>query len=89
LLDSARNLFLRRLLCRSVFALLCALDALSVRLLGLLPLLVCLLGGCFPCLLLFRLTCLLSTKLLAPLLLLLGLDLRKEVTGSTDLMAYW
>jgi hypothetical protein len=68
--------------------LLSSLDALRPGLLGLLPLLLRLLGSSLRGLLIFRSPCLRASKLLAPLLLLLGLDLAEEIAGGSNLVAY-
>lgn len=88
LLHSARNSLFGLLVCRTVLALLSGLDTLGLAssLLGLLPLLVGFLCGGFPSLLLLGLASLLATELLAPLLLLFGLDLREQVGGLADLV---
>jgi hypothetical protein len=66
-----------------------SLNTLSIGLLGLFPLLLCLLRSSFPCLLILRLARFFSTKLLAPFLLFLGLDLREQITGRSDLVPDW
>jgi len=70
-------------------ALLCSFNTLisTGSLLRLLALLLCLLSGRLLGLLLFGFTSLLATKLLAPFLLFLRLDLSEEITGRSDLVA--
>lgn len=87
LLYTPSDLLFRRLRRRSILALLCSLYALGLSLLRLLTLLLCLLGSCFTCLLFLGFARLFTAELLAPLLLLLGLDLREEVAGCSDLVA--
>jgi hypothetical protein len=86
LLNAARNLLDSRLLRRPVLALLRGLDALASGLFRLLALLLGLLRRRFFRLLFLGLARLLAAKLLAPLLLLLGLDLREEVARFADLV---
>jgi hypothetical protein len=86
LLNAARNLLDSRLLRRPVLALLGGLDALASSLFRLLALLLGLLRRRFLRLLFLGLARLLAAKLLAPLLLLLGLDLREEVARFADLV---
>lgn len=79
MLNAARDGILSLLVCRTILALLSSLHAFGLAggLLSLLTLLVGLLGGSLSRFLLLRLARLLAAELLAPLLLLLGLDLRK------------
>jgi hypothetical protein len=89
LLNASCDLLFRRLRCRTILSLLGTFYTLSVGLLRLLPLLLCLLSGSFPCLFVLGLARLLSTKLLAPFLLFLGLDLREQIAGGADLVSDW
>jgi hypothetical protein len=90
LFDAAGHFFLSGLSRGPILALLRSFDAVrssACRFLGLLPLLLGLLGRRFSSLFLFGFASLLAAKLLAPFLLLLGLDLGEEVAGCSDLVA--
>jgi hypothetical protein len=89
LFDAAGHFFLCGLSRGPILALLRCFDALrssACSFLRLLPLLLCFLGRRFPSLFLFGFASLLAAKLLAPLLLLLGLDLGEKVAGCSDLV---